>query len=658
MEDLTALVDAAASSLSGEEMIEAKSFSLYDSMSALELMDPRMDPDETTASLDPESVELKPTSEEASRAKWKLTEKDLAWQTGASSEEYFDCALTPRLDLVETRGNDQAKEFGACLNLSLRIAKASHALILWGDVYEEEDFYVCQPPLPDIDEEEEFASNSDDDHVAWRARLLSALKGMATYQCPAQQVLDDLDKCLEIVQRLKAFESSTSRWCVFSSERGGIGAETNCDRTRAACAGFIRGLRKVAELRLFFENGCGNNMCGEETLGEGRVLYRLLSLVQNLQGEAILPRSLAALELGGEYRRSNNHGDQHMATMPSFAMLGRGSKSVRLLDVVVDGVRCDGTPACVAAQRSAAEWTGLIACPRLLDLLHTFCFNRARLHQKLFRGPLLEAWNDVVSSARQTDASIVEQLEIPPHRYLEVFAVRVALYLMNLNLELNVELELVATPAELEPLFFYREFIARSDLRLVSSARQYKSALELEMEKAVSQTRDSRDECLEVLLQATLALCRGMRVMAAAAGEGQSSPPFGSEDSRYRFRFEHFRVLEDPPYVNYKQFKELTTTGMDPKNKNNSEQLLDYANEYLQRAKQATDTLLKGGFDDDAFEAVGTSRAALLAMAKVAVANRVAIAKLKSQQIHRPIITDHEKIRFHPHYPVFGVPPS
>lgn len=722
--DITSLISSVSEDMAEEEMLTAKSFSLFEAMSALELMEPRMDPPpelivtvETLLSMGVLVPGAELSERAVARASWKLMEKEHAWQSGASmADSVYDCAFA-QPEGWSALARDGREGFGmafaACVALALRIVELSRLAIGLADVYEEEDY--GETPMQRLIEEGLAEALADRallvvgdsivaHHVGWRLHLSRAIEKMIIQEaCPSASVLQDLDQCEASLRALPSVkeEDEDDVWLAFLSERTSRVALAPCAETRSLCACLVRGMRHAAELRALFESGCGSlsrsvsdegRQQPERDAKDYRVLHRALALTEAVQtdgsGRLVMPRSLAALELGAESRRAVLEG----GATAHYAALGRAQQSVSLYDVVDDAARCEGAPSVFLATRPAIEWCATVACPALLDLFRALCFNRARLHI-MVRSQLIEQWGNIIGRAASVDMKIAKQLGLStaqpsPHRYLTTLAIRIALYLMTLNLELNVELQLTVSPPELETLFFYRDFIATSTIRLVASARRYKEALQRDLNRRKFNSDDVKQaDCIELELDATRSLCRGMHLLSVAIIKNDEARfrdmPFGSWHLRYEQRFEHFRLLPEPPYVPHDQFLQLTTEIRNAQQR----QLLDAADEHFQRAKHTVDRVLKL-FTDDTLNAFALSRSKIVGMAKVAVANRVTIAKIKrrlesTQPAPRPlraqqkatyehgdehgVIVLHPRpegskrnycwsndldLRFHPHFPV------
>lgn len=677
--DVTTLCDGVAAKLGMEEMMEAPSFSLYDAMSALELMNPRMDvlpklyPSMETM-LTVGQVRVSMSEEEALRVCGGLWVREMRWAEGAAFEDSVrECVFASPEGYAalrshfEATGERCAGAVLACVALALDVVRAARLAILHADVYEEEDYGPTPAGCAECLGQEEavmLATRVEAlldgallDHVRCRRYLALSVANLMAFGRSGTTPAASADLCLEAVAALEKRDHPTdddeSFVAFFADKRPGKAMPMA--RSFEVFRSLARGLRRVAELRVMLESemGCLSGAPGEErTLEEGeqRALFRVLTQLQRVQldgcGRLILPRSLAAVELGSEVRRAYLNGETEAC---HGAILGRGPRAVVVFDLVDDSLRSAGAPTVVAAAPPAVDFIAE-SCAAVLEVLRSLCQNRARIHQRL-RPLLLENWATVLAHAGPADVEIAKTLGLPleepsPHRYMQTWAIRVAIFLMELLLELHVELQLTVSPTELEPLYFYREYLATSELRMVAVSRRYKDAVEAEL-RGVDRIANPLADALEIFLDAKRLLCRAMHLLTTAIINADEprfrTLKYGSFKARYNIRFKHFACLSEPPYVTYEQFVELTTeTRSVPVDK-----LLDIASDFFQRSKKRIDQLLK-------IEQLPIDRDSALKMAKVAVANRITCAKIKMRTT-----TDHNwysdlDLRFHPHFPVLS----
>lgn len=682
--DITSLCAGVSAKLGMEEMLEAPSFSLYEAMSALELMNPRMDvlpklyPSMETM-LAVGQVRVSMSEEEALRVCSGLWLREMRWAEGAPYEDSVrECVFASREGYAalrshfEATGERCAGAVVACVALALDVVRAARLAILHADVYEEEDYGPTPADCAECLGQEEaviLATRVEAlldgallDHVRCRRYLALTVANLMAFGRSGTNATANADLCIEAVGALEKHEhprdDDESFVAFFADKRPGKAMPMA--RSFEVFRSLARGLRRAAELRVMLESemgGLSGSPGDERTVEEGeqRALFRVLSQLERVQldgcGRLILPRSFAAVELGSEVRRAFLSGETNAC---HGALLGRGTRAVVAFDLVDDSLRSAGAPSVVAAAPPAIDFIAE-SCAAVLEVFRSLSQNRARIHQRL-RPHLLETWATVLARAGPTDVQIAKTLGLPleepsPHRYVTTWAIRVAIFLMTLLLELHVELQLTISPTELEPLYFYREYLATSELRMVAMSRRYKDAVEAEL-RGVDTVANPIADSLEIFLDSKRLLCRAMHVLTTAIINADEKHfrtlKYGSFKARYELRFKHFACLSEPPYVSYEQFVELTTeTRNVPVDK-----LLDVASDFFQRAKKRIDQLLK-------FEHLPIDRNSAINMAKVAVANRITCAKIKMRLNDEPPAKRYNwygdlDLRFHPHFPVLS----
>ena len=201
-----------------------------------------------------------------------------------------------------------------------------------------------------------------------------------------------------------------------SPPQGGWASSDERKATRDACRQLLRGLDRVWDLRrclasLRFSDE-STELPALPSVDARRCEHahsRLLRLCLNVGhqsrggGRFVLPRSFAALELGGAgapLRKLLNQDD--FGAEASATRLGRGPKKASVFGVVVDSIVSGGAPNCVVQCRAGAEFASR-ASLRVLHVLRAVASaNRARLRQQL-PGLLLD-WAQLVEDARRADA--------------------------------------------------------------------------------------------------------------------------------------------------------------------------------------------------------------------------------------------------------------
>ena len=214
--------------------------------------------------------------------------------------------------------------------------------------------------------------------------------------------------------------------------------------------------------------------------GHLRVL-RLVDLVGSEDrggGRLCLPRSLAALELGGDgarLRQLLSHDD--FGVHASSVVLGKGAKKCSVYSLVTDSLLSAGAPSCILSTRPGAEFAAR-AARATLDAARVATANRARLRARLPN--LLLDWAALVQDGIEADGLCAAALGLGGDRnrvdvqYLYNWALRHSLLLMERCLALDVHLELIASPKELEQVFWYWEYLLAARGTVASSAARHR----------------------------------------------------------------------------------------------------------------------------------------------------------------------------------------
>eukprot|EP00462_Mataza_sp_D1_P020444 CAMPEP_0175127060 /NCGR_PEP_ID=MMETSP0087-20121206/4189_1 /TAXON_ID=136419 /ORGANISM="Unknown Unknown, Strain D1" /LENGTH=757 /DNA_ID=CAMNT_0016409021 /DNA_START=14 /DNA_END=2287 /DNA_ORIENTATION=+ len=142
-QDVTALLRETAAGMVSGQMIHGANFSLREAMSALELMDPKMDPGmnpQDTVSLlgalEQNQLPLDLTVPQILSVMDELTASMMTWYNGHSiGHTLFTCLYLHRLSLIRS---PFLLAFAKCLLKSCNFVRN---IVLDADIYEEEDFY-------------------------------------------------------------------------------------------------------------------------------------------------------------------------------------------------------------------------------------------------------------------------------------------------------------------------------------------------------------------------------------------------------------------------------------------------------------------------------------------------------------------------------------
>ena len=145
--DVTEDMAAVAASLDVDELLRAPTFSLYDSMSALELMDPKMDalgsepPQRSVAELLKDlPVDLAPGP--AAVILERLLALEVSYHGGASlHDSILECvALRDPATAALADASPASQAVAQTANLTLWVCEAAREVVVAADIFEEEDF--------------------------------------------------------------------------------------------------------------------------------------------------------------------------------------------------------------------------------------------------------------------------------------------------------------------------------------------------------------------------------------------------------------------------------------------------------------------------------------------------------------------------------------
>ena len=415
--DVTEDMAAVAASLDVDELLRAPTFSLYDSMSALELMDPKMDalgsepPQRSVAELLKDlPVDLAPGP--AAVILERLLALEVSYHGGASlHDSILECvALRDPATAALSDASPASKAVAQTANLTLWVCEAAREVVVAADIFEEEDFATSTTKVSRAVEEarrrgrtlptaEAVEDARLQAHVALRRALAEAVARLASERTQddggatnrARSALDQLDALdadpsdgdAAIADAWFATcrdEHATTRGV--SPPKGGWATRDERKKTRDACRQLLRGLDRVWDLRrclasLRFSDE-STELPALPSVDARRCEHahsRLLRLCLNVGhqsrggGRFVLPRSFAALELGGAgapLRKLLNQDD--FGAEASATRLGRGPKKASVFGVVVDSIVSGGAPNCVVQCRSGAEFASR-ASLRVLHVL-------------------------------------------------------------------------------------------------------------------------------------------------------------------------------------------------------------------------------------------------------------------------------------------------
>ena len=729
-QDITDDVAAAASSFTIDELLSADTFSLFESMSACELLDPKMDalgneaPQPSVEErLRAGTIPLRLELGAALRVLDRLLALEVAWFAGASAHEsVLTCfyARDPVFDAArsvdDSAGTAAVVAAVAC---SLWALEAARVAALRADIYEEEDFCASSGASGSgvgtddraralalaAEERLEALGGPDADaaarHVRHRRLLVEGLAAMLNTESSNATVLEAMVDALngggdaegrdrsaaDAATADAAFgpcrdESSATRGAAI--KEGGYATYAERAESRAGKRRLASGLLRVLDLRrelAGFRFSSPDGARVPEALqgryaehGHLRVL-RLVDLVGSEDrggGRLCLPRSLAALELGGDgarLRQLLSHDD--FGVHASSVVLGKGAKKCSVYSLVTDSLLSAGAPSCILSTRPGAEFAAR-AARATLDAARVATANRARLRARLPN--LLLDWAALVQDGIEADGLCAAALGLGGDRnrvdvqYLYNWALRHSLLLMERCLALDVHLELIASPKELEQVFWYWEYLLAARGTVASSAARHRVVMRdtlarqpdapplSDADAALEKLADDRDAACDLILRAKRCLCRGLHQLCANANAAARAADPGYDDDavyvaaslRFAKRFAHFSCFADPPHVSFADYERVAGA----QRGGAAGRLADSASDLFQNAKQLLDQAAKIGDPAAALAGADVDGAELRALMKVAVANRVNI--VREQAGGGATRGLDVAFKFHEHFPVLS----
>ncbi|KAH8075648.1 hypothetical protein JL721_1662 [Aureococcus anophagefferens] len=694
-QDITDDVAAAASSFTIDELLSADTFSLFESMSACELLDPKMDalgneaPQPSVEErLRAGTIPLRLELGAALRVLDRLLALEVAWFAGAfAHESVLTCfyARDPVFDAArsvdDSAGTAAVVAAVAC---SLWALEAARVAALRADIYEEEDFCASSGASGSgvgtddraralalaAEERLEALGGPDADaatrHVRHRRLLVEGLAAMLNTESSNATVLEAM------VDALNGGGDAEGRDRSAADAAAGDAVPARQAAPRVGAAAGPGPARELA--------GFGSPPTAREALqgryaehGHLRVL-RLVDLVgaeDRGGGRLCLPRSLAALELGGDgarLRQLLSHDD--FGVHASSVVLGKGAKKCSVYSLVTDSLLSAGAPSCILSTRPGAEFAARAAAT--LDAARVATANRARLRARLPN--LLLDWAALVQDGIEADGLCAAALGLGGDRnrvdvqYLCNWALRHSLLLMEQCLALDVHLELIASPKELEQVFWYWEYLLAARGTVASSAARHRVVMRdtlarqpdapplSDADAALEKLADDRDAACDAVLRAKRCLCRGLHQLCANANAAARAVDPGYDDDavyvaaslRFAKRFAHFSCFADPPHVSFADYERVAGA----QRGGAAGRLADSASDLFQNAKQLLDQAAKIGDPAAALAGADVDGAELRALMKVAVANRVNI--VREQAGGGATRGLDVAFKFHEHFPVLS----
>eukprot|EP00617_Octactis_speculum_P020933 CAMPEP_0185764208 /NCGR_PEP_ID=MMETSP1174-20130828/23131_1 /TAXON_ID=35687 /ORGANISM="Dictyocha speculum, Strain CCMP1381" /LENGTH=751 /DNA_ID=CAMNT_0028446643 /DNA_START=3 /DNA_END=2258 /DNA_ORIENTATION=+ len=488
--DVTDLFISGSEEMEFSELISSDKFSLFDAMSAMELMDPKMDPVDAVSTTDPNQLlvdgflDTEMSLHKANCVVQHLLVCEVAWCEGSSlAETLFTCLYLqkPILSTMLAHYNSEDEEaktpvieslglyvlYAIILNI-LKTTELSRHMILQADIYEEEDFSpnsfgfdllhdmeetvmlthldAAESKLLKLDQQE--LSDADLDAKT----LLETLRFRRSYYLLIKtlgamrsgSLVDDLDKANKAVTACRtnlAFLSGHPLCETEDGEEASISAECYDPEVNRAllCATPTRVVRLrprkeawefFTDMVKYLEQSITILNC--ETL---EALQTLLDVVP-LHSAPLLARSIVAMNLYVD--------DLLLARLPFRTVVAKA---------MVDF----GVPKELSQLDCVDQFISRLVKP-VYESLRLMTLNLS--HQRLALESILTQWNPIQNEAHILDTHFRHQLQleptVPPH--LSDWAMGHVCALMQRHIALGIELELFSNH-EVAVVFWYWEYL-------------------------------------------------------------------------------------------------------------------------------------------------------------------------------------------------------
>lgn len=693
-DDITERVKGAVASLECGRIIHVDHFNLHSAMSALELMDPKMDPgigsdkaltvDEYIAR---NPVPAMPTIRQMLATIDYLRVLEATFINGSDmGHTMFTCALLQRPSLVE------GSPLHAYIVVLLKLIECMYTTVMEADIFEEEDFVakrfnfdLCEDITSkkaayDLSKAEqtilESGSGAADDNeeegqrkaLAARFRLLrhTYLAAVACRKPARSGFVAGKKSAKNALIELKAVEDSLVGVGDPTEAKDGEEVKDTLTEDHAdvvACSSaivhnlvpnapprkprFVSVKKSVEVYRDMLENMIRlHHLCEVDSL---MAIYDVVSALSAFEPNVFV-RSLLWCQ---------------MSKPDDF--LGLGSLSALVRTEVLQFARTSSV--CIASDH-ATYWLTRVVQP-VHDLFKHYCANRSR--QQTYTSSLLGDWNTIEMEAsyidRLAEAALKEQgvqtegpTAVCRHPYFS-FVFELSTRLLALHLKLNVELDLLDT-RELPVTFWYLSFLQEirhqnhsicwKGLTSSGSGGASKKVKKKKGKKAVAPSGPSlppRDATAkEMLVEAEHLLSQAtLMVFHLFKKRGLYTPaPFtiGSEEVLFQNRFSIFSSIPQPAPLTFDQFKaHINYDTVD------EEALLAVINRDFRSAKALVDLVLKHPAPLPSFV-----EPRLKAIARVIVTNQVTVATIDSTlaKAKEKDTTTEFNVSFdlHPHFPV------
>ena len=674
MRDITELCCDVARGLEVNELLHGPSFNLFEAMSALELMDPKMDGDheptvDVATRVATGALRFELSSAELSAVLERLLVCLVSWFDGGSlAETLFTClylhqpALAHLHLLREQAGAAASSSLIALLaavTTVLRTVGLQRKAVIQADIYEEEDFcpglfgFATAPDVSDdamralcAEAEERAAQDGASDRTA-ADRLLPLLRWFRALHDACATLADVRKGSVEsgANEAREAIRDATKQLAAIEAQHGGSGSAPPPDLAlHGFDASINRPLLGSAPMRKVHFDAFPE------------VLAKLGAFLGTLDGICTMLLSPSLDALRGTLKRlskaSANVLARSLMAMNLYVddlLLGR----LVFYDVVREAMVDDGVAAVVLSSQAGSDFMHHVIKP-VYDSLRLFTLNRSRQRARLEL--LFHDWAIVQNEARYADGLFCEEVGLECAQYLSNWALMEVLGMMQQHVSLGIELQLYSChECDAACAYWYWEYLISASLHVLTAVMSSKEELERlkEMDKdkekrrgglvATGKKRSNKHKKkpgpgepsngaspgvgheLNLQLHVRRSLCRGIaRLLAGVSAshllqhqEAEAIFEYSSWRCRFEHRFAAFANLQQPPVLRFGEF-ENTMSG-DP------QALLASAAECFKQCKSLIDRAVRAMPEPDE-----TALAELRNLTKVAVANGVTIAQFQA----------------------------
>jgi len=299
------------------------------------------------------------------------------------------------------------------------------------------------------------------------------------------------------------------------------------------------------------------------------------------------------------------------------------------------------------------------------ESFRVLCYNKARQRRKLQRN--FDDWAGVQLEASELDELFAEELQSPDYqkaRYFSCWVLDQVAHLMVHYLRLGFELDLYH-PEEFPAIYWYLDYLFGilfqnqmfvKQLEMDNQQLLKKSGKKKKQKKGPKATAKKMKKAnpgfQQFVIEANIAMCRGLfRFMFSTLVHlNQTFPsfPHGSDELRFYHRFAPFHKLSQPQPLIFNHYKENTNvSNVKP------EQLFEMSAESLRQCKLSIETALHMTTP----ELDEKAQAELKVLAKVCISNLVQIQMISSKPAP-PNKTIKYDFSLHSAYPVISLQPK